>query len=142
MIDLETLYFTDFDALFNLYVMLFAFLFFVGFYIYFAFAWSKIARKKKHPRPWLAWIPFANVALILQLGNFRWGLVFLYLIPVLGWIALWILLIIANWRIYESLKYPGWLALAPIADTPAPGLGSLAYLAIIGVVAWYKKKRK
>jgi heme/copper-type cytochrome/quinol oxidase subunit 2 len=110
----------------------------IAFYVYHALAWSKIAKRKKHKQPWLAWIPFANSAMRLQLGKFHWAWVFLYLIPIFGWIAIFILLIISHWRIFESLKYPGWLALLQLADILGNGIGSLAYLIVIGIVAWKK----
>jgi hypothetical protein len=105
-------------------------------YVYFAFAWYTIARKLKHKNPWLAWIPFANVAMILQLGGFHWAWVFLFLIPIFGWIAITVLLIIATWRIFERRHYPGWLALLAII----PYLGGLVYLVTIGFVAWKDRK--
>ena len=98
-----------------------------------------IAKKKKYKYPWLAWIPFANLAMILQLGLFHWAWIFLLLIPVIGWLAIYVLLIIATWRIFESLKYPGWLALFQLIDVVLSGVGTIVYLVIIGVVAWRKK---
>ena len=41
----------------------------LGIYIYFAFAWKTIADKLRYKKSWLAWIPFANLAMILQIGN-------------------------------------------------------------------------
>ena len=79
-------------------------------YAYFALAWMSIAQKLDHPYPWLAWIPIANLALILQLGKFHWAWVFLILIPILGAIAIFVMLIIAHWRIFEERDYPSWLA--------------------------------
>jgi arginine exporter protein ArgO len=92
-------------------------------------------RKLKHPKPWLAWIPFANGALILQLGGFHWALIFLILVPILGWIALAVLSIIATWRIFEKRKHPGWFSLAQII----PKIGGILYLVVIGIVAWQDK---
>ena len=40
-------------------------------YVYSSLAWYTIAQKLKHKHPWIAWIPFANVALVLQLGGFH-----------------------------------------------------------------------
>jgi hypothetical protein len=74
--------------------------------------------------------------MILELGKFNWALVFLYLIPILGWIAIFILLIIAKWRIFEKRRYPGWLSLFILI----PKLGSLAHAIILGFVAWKDKK--
>jgi len=104
----------------------------IGLYVYGALAWQTIARKLKYDKPWLAWIPFANVAMMLQLGNFHWAYVFLILIPVLGWIALLVLIIIANWRTFEKRNHPGWIALSQII----PKVGGLLYLIAIGFVAW------
>src|SRR3989338_2544563 len=67
----------------------------IAVYVYGALALMTIATKLQHPYPWLAWIPFANFALILQLGGFHWGWIFLVLIPILGWIALAVLGIVS-----------------------------------------------
>lgn len=111
----------------------------VAVYVYFALAWYKIAQKRKHKKPWLAWIPIANIALWLQLGGFHWAWIFLILVPVVGWIALMVLFIISNWRVFEALKYPGWMALAPLLDIFKGGVGTIAYGVVIGIVAWKKK---
>lgn len=107
-------------------------------YVYVALAYMTIARKLKHPYPWLAWIPFANFALILQLGGFHWAWVFLVLIPILGWIVLGVLGIISMWRIYEKRKYSGWLSLVGFLGViPFIGwIASIANLIILGFVAW------
>lgn len=115
-----------------------AFLMLVGIYVYFSLAWSTIARKLKYPRPWLAWIPFANIAMILQLGGFNWAWVFLFLIPIFGWIALFVLMIIATWRIFEKRKYPGWFSLSMII----PKVGGILYLVTIGFVAWSERNNR
>lgn len=105
-------------------------------YIYHALAWQTIARKLKHKNPWLAWIPFANISQILQLGGFHWAWVFLILIPVLGWIALMVLGVISLWRIYERRHYPGWFSIGLVI----PKIGLLLYLVTIGFVAWNDKR--
>ncbi|MEM4230456.1 MAG: hypothetical protein QXF25_01085 [Candidatus Pacearchaeota archaeon] len=115
-----------------------AFLIFLGIYVYFALAWSKIAEKLKYKRPWLAWIPIANVSMILQLGGLHWALVFLILIPLLGWFVLSILSIIATWKIFEKRNYPGWFSLSIIV----PKVGFILYLIALGFVAWKDKKKK
>jgi hypothetical protein len=110
----------------------------IGTYVYNSLAWMTIAKKVKHKKPWLAWIPFANISMWLQMGGFHWALVFLILIPILGWIALLVLMIISHWRVFEKLKYPGWLSLSIII----PKVGGILYLIVIGFVAWAKKKKK
>ena len=112
-------------------------LFFAATYVYFAYAWMTIAKKMRYKKSWLAWIPFANFAMILQLGGFVWGWIFLLLIPILGWIAVFVLMIIAIWKIFEKRKYPGWFSLSLII----PKVGFVLYLIALGFVAW-KDKRK
>lgn len=108
------------------------------FYIYTSLAWQTVARKLKHKAPWLAWIPFARTAMILQLGGFHWAWIFLVLIPILGWIALGVLGIIARWRIFVKRKYPGWFSLAVII----PEIGGILHLIAIGFLAWGNGNKK
>jgi hypothetical protein len=104
-------------------------------YIYVSLAWMTIARKLKYKHAWLAWIPIANIAMILQLGGYSWLWIFLMLIPILGWIAVAVLVIIATWKIFEKRKYPGWFSLSMII----PQIGGILYLIAIGFVAWKDK---
>jgi len=115
-----------------------AILVFIAIYIYYALAWQTIARKLKFKKAWLAWIPIANWTMILRLGGFHWAWIFLILIPIAGWIALFILCIISHWRIFEKRKYPGWFSLSMII----PKVGGILYLIAIGFVAWADKKRR
>ncbi len=115
-----------------------AVLFAVAFYIYIAFAWMVIAKKRKHKYPWLAWIPLANISMWLQMGGFHWAWIFLILIPVVGWIALIVLFIISNWRVFENLKYPGWYSLSLVI----PKVGAILYMIAIGFIAWSKGDSK
>lgn len=116
--------------------ILIALIILVAIYVYFALAYKSIAEKLKHKKSWLAWIPVANWAMLLQLGGFHWAWIFLLLIPILGWIAVFVLLIIAHWRIFDKLKYPGWFSLSMII----PKVGFVLYAVAVGIVAWSKKK--
>lgn len=110
-------------------------------YVFKSLALMTIARKLKHPSPWLAWIPFADVALILQLGDFHWAWVFLLLVPVVGWIAVFVLTVISFWRIFEARKYPGALSLIWIGVLipQINWLALIASLVVLGFVAWKDK---
>ena len=113
-------------------------IFALAIYVYTSLAFSTIGRKLKYDKPWLAWIPIANVAMILQMGKFHWAWVFLILVPILGWIPLMVMAIISLWRIYEKRKYPGWLCLLGIGGV-IPIIGTLfqiANLVVMGMVAW------
>jgi len=100
----------------------------IAVYVFSSLALMTIAQKFNHPRPWLAWIPLADIALILQLGKFHWAWTFLILIPFLGWIVLLMMFIVSEWHIFEARKYPGWLSINWLA--------TIAYVIILGHVAW------
>lgn len=108
---------------------------FLALYVYTSLALMTIAKKLKYKNPWIAWIPIANTAMILQLGKFHWAWIFLILIPIVGWVALFILVVIAMWRIFEKRKYPGWFSLSLII----PKVGGILFLIALGFAAWGKK---
>lgn len=120
--------------MFILFGILFILLFVLMFYIYFSYAWFLIAKKFKYRYPWIAWIPVANIGMILELGDFHWAWTFLILIPILGWIVLFGLLIIAHWKIFEKRKYPGWFSLSLIIHQ----VGMILYLIAISFLAFKK----
>jgi len=122
-------------------MMVFLVIFCIAFYVYTSLAWSTILKKMKYKNYWLAWIPIVRIAPALQLGGFNWAWTFLILIPILGWIALLVLLTISLWKIFEKRKYPGWLSLSLVAIyiPLLSGIGIIAYLIIIGLVAWQKR---
>lgn len=110
-------------------------------YVYIALALMIIAQKLKYKNYWLAWIPIANIAMILQLGGFHWAWIFLIVVPIAGWLALTVLVIISMWRIYEKRNYPGWLSLI-LALNFVPLIGwiaGIANLVVLGLVAWENK---
>jgi len=104
-------------------------------YVYISLAWSIIAKSLKYKNQWLAWIPIANISMVLQLAGFHWAWVFLILIPIAGWLALLILITVSTWKIFEKKKYPGWFSLSIII----PQIGFVLYMIAIGFVAWKKK---
>ena len=121
-----------------------AILLIIALYVYQAYAWMLIAERQKHKHPWLSWIPFAAGAMRLQLGGFHWAWIFLLLIPIIGWIALIVLLTISIWRIFEKEKYEAWLSLSyPLMFVPKlSGIGNIAYYIILGFVTWKKPGKK
>ncbi len=110
----------------------------IAVYIYYSLALMTIAKKLKYKRPWLAWIPIANIAMMLEIGGFAWQWIFLILVPFLGWAALFVLFIISSWNIFEKRKYPGWFSLSILI----PQAGVILYGIALGFVAWKDKKRK
>jgi len=103
-------------------------------YVYLALAWSTIARKLKYSKPWLAWIPIANLFLLPILAKKDWTWGFIFLVPIVNMVFM----IIWTWNIYEQRKYPGWLSLAPLLGIipVVNALAGIAQLVIIGLVAW------
>lgn len=126
-------------------IILIALAFILVYWIYTGFAWQTIARKLKYKKDWLAWIPFARTAMILELGSFNWAWAFLWLLPILGWIPLGVLSIISEWRIFELRNYPGWFSLVSllsIAGQELGGIATIGHLVILGFVAWKDQKKK
>ena len=130
------LVFPNLSFLFILLGVVFIVLFVLLFDLYFSFAWYYIAKKLKYKHSWLAFVPIVNLSVILSLGRFHWAFVFLILIPIFGWIALFVLLIIAHWRIFEKRNYPGWFSLSLVV----PQIGLILYLIAIGFLAWGKNR--
>src|SRR6056297_2825598 len=119
---------------------------FLIYWIYTSFTWMTIARKLKYDKPWLAWIPFARTSMIFELKGFHWALVFLYLIPFLGWLAILILSVVASWSVFEKRRYTEWLSLLlvlsfiPLLGETISSLALMGWLVVLGLVAWKDKK--
>lgn len=109
---------------------------------YTSFAWMTIAKKLKQKDPGLMWVPLVRTARILQLGGFHWAYIFLVLVPVLGWLAVFILFLISSWRIFEKRKYHGAFALIKLGSLIPflKTIAGIAWLIILGLVAWKDNK--
>ena len=106
---------------------------FLAVYIYSALALMTIAKKTKTPNAWLAWIPIANVFLIIQIAKQPWWHIFallLYIIPAVGGMAFLAVTAFWWWKVAENIKRDGWqgiLMVIPIVN-----------LIMLGVFAWGK----
>jgi len=105
-------------------------------WVYSSWAYMVISRKLKQDTPGLAWIPGIGPAIVAfktaKMHWWPWILLVGYLIPFLAWVLIvfYVYLIIWHWRMFESLKKPGWwaiLMLIPVVN-----------LIIIGIAAWGK----
>lgn len=100
-------------------------------YLYAAFALMAIAKRTSTPNGWLAFIPIANVYLMIQIARLPWWWILsilLAIIPVLGAFLALAATIYIWWKIAERLGKPGWwslLLLVPVVN-----------LVIIGIMAW------
>lgn len=116
-----------------LFFLIFFFLILVV-YVYSALALQAIAKRTKTKKPWLAWVPVANIYLMTQIGKLPGWTTFFVLgafIPTFGpaiiaafTIALW-------WRIAEARKYPGWWGLLMVIP--------LVNFVVMGILAWARK---
>lgn len=127
----------EFLGIFTIGVILLAIALFIAIYAYHALAWYEIGKKQKYKKPWLAWVPFANISMIFEMGEFHWAWIFLILIPIVGWIAILVLAIISMWRIFEKEDYPGWFSISIVI----PKVGGILYLIVIGFIAWGKRMK-
>lgn len=131
----------------------------IAVYIYYSLSWSNIAKKLKYKKHWLAWVPIAQLFLYPILARKKWYYGFILVVPVLfllivsifnySWIFFFLGIINIffmtwwTWNIFERLKFPGYLSLIyvlliiPFIDV----IATIAYLIIIGFVAFSKNKK-
>jgi hypothetical protein len=101
-------------------MLLFILIFGAAVYVYFALALSTIATKTNTENAWLAWIPIANMVLMLNVAKKPiWWLV-LFLIPLVN-----IVISIIVWMaVAEARGKPNWwgiLTIVPVVGIVVPG---------------------
>ncbi|MDG5816830.1 hypothetical protein QA601_17165 [Chitinispirillales bacterium ANBcel5] len=104
-------------------------------YIYISFAFMVIGKKAKLSHPGLAWIPGLGMFIVaFQASKMHWWpwlLLIGFLIPFVNVVALILFLvysIIWDWKMFQAINKPGWLALllfVPIVN-----------FVIMGIAAW------
>lgn len=112
-------------------------------YLYVSFALMTLAKKMKMERPWLAFIPFANLYLMSKMAKMHWWPVLLTTGTLFSEISeffvfgLTVFAVIWMWKIFEEFKKPGWWAIL----MPIPFL-SIIYWVLLGMTAWGKTELK
>ncbi len=104
--------------------MVFGLVVFAAFYVYAALTLQAIAKRTNTENGWLAWIPIANIILMLNIAKRPIWWIVLCFIPLVN-VAI---LIIVWMDIATACKKPGWwgvLTIVPIAN-----------LVIMGMLAW------
>lgn len=90
-------------------------------YIYISLALQTIANKTSTPNPWLAWIPIANIILMLSVAKKPMWWFILFLVPLVN-----IVVAIMVWMaIAEARGKPSWwgiLTIVPVANLVVPGV--------------------
>lgn len=89
-------------------------------YVYTALAVQTIAAKTNTENPWLAWIPIANIILLLNIAKKPIWWIVLFLIPLVN-----IIIIIMVWMsVAEARGKPSWvgvLLIVPFVGAIVPG---------------------
>jgi Family of unknown function (DUF5684) len=99
-------------------------IFFAVFYVYIALALQTIAQKTNTENAWLAWIPIANIFLMLNIAKKPVWWFILFLIPLVSFV----MAIIVWMGIAEERGKPNWWGILLIV----PGVG----LIVPGYLAW------
>ncbi|WP_375385803.1 DUF5684 domain-containing protein [uncultured Microbacterium sp.] len=73
-------------------------------YVWIALALSALFRKVGTPS-WQAWVPFLNLFVVLELGGIVGWFVLVAVVPVVGTLALWVLVVLAAHRINAGFGY-------------------------------------
>lgn len=119
-------------------------------YIYTSFAFMAIAKKARHKKPWLAWIPFIGKPILTsQIAKMNWWPILLLIIPAIALLTLpfsllfsivlfiisipfvitfAVFYIIWQWKTFEAVGHPGWFVLFIFIN--------IVYLVFLGIVAW------
>lgn len=95
-------------------------LFFAAIYVYFALAFSTIAKKTNTPNPWWAWVPILNIVLLVNIAKKPVWWVVLFFVPVVSIVAA----IIVMMGVAEACKKPNWwgiLMIVPVVNFIVPG---------------------
>jgi hypothetical protein len=89
-------------------------------YCYFAFATMTIAKKTGTPNEWMAWVPIANLVLLVQMAQKETWWVVLFFIPIAN--------IVVSILCYNAIavrlgkpEWIGWLTLVPCVGFVVPG---------------------
>ncbi|HWZ99499.1 MAG TPA: DUF5684 domain-containing protein [Candidatus Dormibacteraeota bacterium] len=95
-------------------------IFCLAMYVYVALSLQTIAQKTNTENGWLAWIPIANIILMLNIGRKPIWWIVLFLIPFVG-----IVMYILAWMaIAEARNKPSWwgiMVIVPVMNLIMPG---------------------
>lgn len=102
-------------------IMMFCLFFAAIGYVYVALALQTIANKTNTANSWLAWIPIANLVLMLNIAKKPIWWIVLFLIPIVN-----IVIAVMVWMgVAEARGKPSWwgiLTIIPIANLVVPGV--------------------
>ena len=96
------------------------FVVFAAIYIYFALAFSTIAKKTNTPNAWWAWVPILNILLLLNVAKKPVWWIILFLVPIVSLV----IGIIVMMAVAEARGKPNWwgiLIIVPFVGIIVPG---------------------
>lgn len=95
-------------------------LIFIALYIYFALAFQMMAKKSGTPHGWLAWLPIANVVLMLNIAQKPLWWFLLLFIPLVN-IVVYIMMFMAIAKRVNKPEWVGALMVVPVLQLVVPG---------------------
>lgn len=114
-------------------LVMLAILFFVAVYIYKSIALQTIAKKTKTKNAWMAWLPLADIALVLNIAriDLKWLFALLLIfVPEIGWQLLCAGFAVAFAEIAKRLRKEYWVGIFMIVP--------VVNLYVLGYLAWSK----
>ncbi len=109
------------------------------FYVYSALALSTTAKKLGFDKPWLAWIPIANLYMLFKLGEQEPLLILLFFTPVANIVAL-VFSVIAYVKVAEKRGFSSAVGLGAALGGFIPCIGTVLQLFCMGYIAWAEPK--
>ncbi|MBS3115082.1 hypothetical protein J4482_00470 [Candidatus Woesearchaeota archaeon] len=112
---------------------IFIFVLLAAIYIYTSLALMTVAKKNRTGPLWLAWIPVANVILMLKMAKLQWQWIFALLIgiiPIIGGALIMAGVVYVWWQICRHMHKPEWYAILMIVP--------FVNLVVLGYLAWGK----
>jgi hypothetical protein len=98
-----------------------SFIIWAAVYIYTALAYYTIATKLNYANPWMAWVPFVNCWMMVELAGKEFWWFILFFIPIANLVAA----VVITMAIAERVGKPSWwgiLILVPFVGLAVPGV--------------------
>ncbi len=125
---------TDWDTIIGIGSAICGSLIGLAFYLYFAIAMMKTAKRTNTSHGWMAFIPPLNLVLVARIGKKAWWPIFLILIPGVGQLIILVMSLYWQWFACKRRGKPGWWALILLI----PGINAIWLLVMWGILAWGK----
>ena len=109
----------------------FVFLIFAALYVYTSLAIMAIAKKNRVGPEWLAWVPIANLVLLLKIARLQWQWIFalfIGIIPIIGGALIMAGMVYVWWKVCKHMHKPEWYAILMIVP--------IVNLVVMGYLAW------